>query len=479
MRFSEIADVDRTAEDDWFDPILSADTKLFVDPFLIYLDSDKFWVDSHTQLVSFFEEVLTLVAKAGSEQSNHWKAAQRLLLFPEPAEFCLGVGVRPLGHGTGDGLQAGMLLAARSTAKAVGTSVAHIEELSLFEEGIGADLISDIVCNILKFRFIEYTHSVADRHKLAQKPGGLTRVVVKHARWDKKHLVWHDETVELPVNPFTGRAVLLTPARFLRKHPTVDPVDFWDWAWVNRNRQIRGQFNYDLGRNVDADRIASFARQNPHLTQDYLSKLEQTTPEPYDVEADPDGEVTWYDAGANLAYAVAEPKLPETPDEFCRFVESMLATFAKYVETHREGWENLWIDARTPRKERHVQAALRTFLFLICRAADIDLSAEPNTGRGPVDFKFSQGFRRKALAEVKLIRATAYWHGLDSQTPAYMEAEDASCAFYVSVGFRSSDLTDSRKKLVEEKSQKLSHRLGVQITPIFVDARRKPSASKA
>jgi hypothetical protein len=36
MLFSDAYGIQRTAEDDWFDPLLNLDTKLFIDPFLLY-----------------------------------------------------------------------------------------------------------------------------------------------------------------------------------------------------------------------------------------------------------------------------------------------------------------------------------------------------------------------------------------------------------------------------------------------------------
>ena len=53
MKFSELFAVKKDSEDDWFDPILSLDTKLFIDPFLIYASEDGFFKDSHTQIIDF------------------------------------------------------------------------------------------------------------------------------------------------------------------------------------------------------------------------------------------------------------------------------------------------------------------------------------------------------------------------------------------------------------------------------------------
>ncbi|GAA2386932.1 hypothetical protein GCM10009855_28800 [Gordonia cholesterolivorans] len=43
VQFSEYFDVAVDDDDDWFDPILDTDTRLFVDPFLIFKESDGPW----------------------------------------------------------------------------------------------------------------------------------------------------------------------------------------------------------------------------------------------------------------------------------------------------------------------------------------------------------------------------------------------------------------------------------------------------
>jgi hypothetical protein len=43
MLFSEACSLERSDEDDWYDPFLIADTRLFIDPFRIYADADDRW----------------------------------------------------------------------------------------------------------------------------------------------------------------------------------------------------------------------------------------------------------------------------------------------------------------------------------------------------------------------------------------------------------------------------------------------------
>lgn len=138
----------------------------------------------------------------------------------------------------------------------------------------------------------------------------------------------------------------------------------------------------------------------------------------------------------------------------------------------------LWVDDK-PRKERYVQAMLRTAVWRVCKAHHVDFTGEANAGRGPVDFKFSKGWKRRALAEVKLTNSTQYWHGLQEQTPQYMTSEGIKCGYFLSVGFRDQDFKNERLDRVRKAAETVSSKTGYKVTPIFVDARRKQSASKA
>jgi hypothetical protein len=53
MLFSETFNVHKAEADDWFDPVLSLDTKLFLDPFLLYALEDSTFAGSHNTVISF------------------------------------------------------------------------------------------------------------------------------------------------------------------------------------------------------------------------------------------------------------------------------------------------------------------------------------------------------------------------------------------------------------------------------------------
>ncbi|WP_146075374.1 hypothetical protein [Streptomyces sp. Ru71] len=473
MRFSETFDVTRTAEDDWFDPLLLADTNLCVDPFLIYDDANEFWARAHDDMIDFFVMVLKMVKAAkGDEKTPSWAKAKSLLLFPEPDEFCLGVTEgSPKGSGSGKGLQRPMLASAQVAVRHDIEAVEHIEELVLFQEGMGLDRISDMVCNVLKKHFVTYTQEVARRHSVPTE-----RIRVRHSSWDDRNAKWRDEFVELPRNPYTGSAILLTPARFLREMLTIGADDFWDWAWRQDSETLRANFNFDLAWRVPAAMKARMARENPELVKAYMRERETDEKKPYDIENDPLLRTKTYELGKSLATENPLSFTPSTPDEFREFIAALIAAYAHGIE-QSDGWRLLW-DKTKFRPESACQSLFRFAASHYCRAHKIDLTSEANAGRGPVDFKFVQNWEARALIEMKLASNSGFWHGLTKQTVQYLQSEELKCAFFVCICFEDKHFDPLFRQQVKDLAKATSRAHGVDIEPVFIDARPKASASK-
>jgi hypothetical protein len=477
VRFSEHYGITVDDEvDDWFDPLLFTDTRLFVDPFRVWADKDERWAGAHDHLLKFFAMVLAYVKEAkGNEKSPAWTKAQFLLLFPEPWEFCLGMAAgSPRGSGSGRGLQKDMLHGARTAVGLGITEVEHMELLVLFQEGIGVDRISDITCNVIKDYFIRYTQEVCRHHGVP-----MARFRVRHSHWDEEFGRWADGEHELPANPYlTGPPgpVLLVPARFLRKIPTVDPGEFWDYAWANLNEQLRGDFNYDLGKRVPAHLKARLARQHPDTAMAYLRTLETDPKPPYDLAADPDLRNRWYEGGRDLAATSPLSFVPSAPADFPVFVEAMIGSFSHGLE-ESDAWRLLWVDDK-PRGEREVQALFRSAVIHYCRAHGIVHSGESNAGRGPVDFKFAANWHAQALVEIKLTSNSRFWHGLRQQTVQYLRSEEVQLGYFVAVGFYDKDFEQKQLDRIEAVARQVSKETGKDVRFALVDARPKESASK-
>jgi hypothetical protein len=189
----------------------------------------------------------------------------------------------------------------------------------------------------------------------------------------------------------------------------------------------------------------------------------------------------WIAAARAVARAEAITAAPvgqPSPEGFLHWVGTLADRFQHAVE-HSDLWRVLWDDKLAkPRSELIVHASAAAMWNSLCALADVDMSREPDAGRGPVDFKFSAGWHRRALIEVKLLSSSKLFQGADAQLPEYLASEQVSCAYYVCVGFTDRDLRPERLALVRATCAAYEARSGCAVVPRFIDARPKPSASR-
>ena len=139
MQFSEKFKVKRTKIDTWFNPVLSLDTALFIDPFLIYAQEKGVFAGSHKEIIAVFNDVFKFVARSkGDRHSRFYRKAINTVRLPEVEELCLGY----TGDGTG-GVGSGIELATTIAAaiweaiEAGIIEIEHFEEVSILRSGIG------------------------------------------------------------------------------------------------------------------------------------------------------------------------------------------------------------------------------------------------------------------------------------------------------------------------------------------------------
>jgi hypothetical protein len=472
MQFSEVFSIKRGKSDDWFDPILSLDTQLFIDPFLLYAQEKGLFKGSHKQVIAFFNDMFSLIARSGGDKGSvHYKKAVRSMFFPEVEELCLGYtrgGTR--GSGTGEDL-------ARLTADALWEAInagvkeiTHFEEIGVIREGIGPDRISDITAGLLRSRLIEYT-----QHYCLDRNIPVSQVRYIRGRYDIQTHTWIPIEGKLPANRYNKRPILLVPQRYLRALPTINPDDFWRYCYTNNNEILRQEYSYDISTNVPKEEIVKLARNHPEFRSSYIKHVENRSSEPYDIEKDEKGLLRWYPETAH--YCNKHPqRLPvHSHTDFLQIVELMIREHKNFVEENG-GWKLLWNDNGTSKSEKAAQLLFLGIIKHYCKANDIDVSPEPNIGRGPVDFKVSHGYSFRGLLELKLARNTKFWDGLKIQLPTYMEAEGVKHGYFIVVIFSDTDI--NRLKDIRKVIQGVNS-TGLVIQHFTVDARtEKPSASK-
>lgn len=469
-RFSENFGITISDADDFFDPLLNLDTPLYVDPYLIWTQETGEFTGAHAELTTFFQEKFNQAAQMNpAPGSASFRQLVNDLRFPEFEEACIGMTAAST-HGSGSGIDTARAIVngLRAAIDAGLREPGHFEQIAIFGEGIGADRISDATCWLLRRRFAAYTKSICETKNVPLQNFQYPRV-----GYDGENHRWIPGSLSLPRNPFNGKAVILIPRRFLRQFPMINAGDFWQYCFDNNNAFIRERFGNEISRSVNKDVIIELARTNPRLVAEFVGSI--GAPEPYDLDKDPDLVKRWYDA--SLSYVSAHPlRLSITRQaSFDGVIRRILLDFKHFVEEN-SGWELLTNEDGSLRKERIAQRALLGILSQQCRFSDIDVSPEANIGRGPVDFKVSRGYHHKALIEVKLAKNSRFWHGLESQLPTYLKAEERKDGFFVIVALHEDD-----KQLREARRivRVVNQDLGLNIRVVVVYADRSAPGSRA
>jgi len=473
MYFSDCFSIKKTEEDDWFDVILDNDTKLFVDPFLIFQDSSTAWQNAHDILIKYFDICFQLIASSGMKKASPaYRKAIDLLQFPEPREFCLGYTEFGIdGSGSGPGYAVLIADAMEDAIRRGVKHLAHFEELGILNEGIGPDRISDLTCNVLRPQFIEYTQRVASKSKLPTQ-----QVKIRHAEFSQAYRRWNPKSVSLPINPINNSSILLVPQRFLRELPTLNAGDWWN---NYEAEQLRNDMNYEVMGKVGKRKIVSIARRNPSSVHAWTKEAEAISSVPYDFRSDPKGVWIWKKEGQR--FAASSPITIVPPDSQTKFVDVIrliIHQFKHFVE-EQGGWKLLWNDtAGKDKNEEAAQLLFRGITSSYCSANDIVIDREVNLGRGPVDFKFSNGYHNRALLEIKKLHNGKFWQGLQTQLPSYLESDECDLGWFMIIKYREEGSSQEWEKRIPGIINTIQQQQQCIIYAVTINAAPKKSASK-
>jgi hypothetical protein len=161
-------------------------------------------------------------------------------------------------------------------------------------------------------------------------------------------------------------------------------------------------------------------------------------------------------------------------------LDSASAVVARIIDDFRHLIEQrglnreLYRDDGRPRPEGTAQRLFFAVAYSHCKANNLDLSPEADTGSGRIDFKFSRG-RDRVLVELKLSRNPNVVHGYETQLEVYRAAEQTIRAYYVVIDVGGMGRKDERliaaRNAARERGEPLSELE-------FIDGFRQESASK-
>ncbi len=200
MRFSEYFKLDSTQPHlDFVDIRLDTDIVVFMDPSAIKASTSTFGHECASFVQNYFEAVLQRI-KTGKDAE-----AQRLVsCLNERNEFHLGYSQnKSRGHAFGT-ISAAVVWGALSKSQASVTGLLKdLEDTCLLIEGIGRDMISDAVCNILRGPLIHYTQHMCQYYDVP-----LTPAVDSGPIWNPVKEVWESTLLPLPMTS-EGKVILV------------------------------------------------------------------------------------------------------------------------------------------------------------------------------------------------------------------------------------------------------------------------------
>lgn len=193
---------------------LVSDLPLFLDPFLLFESKDGKYDYLKDEVINYFSML------------NDINTPVNLCRFPEVPNNWLGFCV----YGCmGKGLSLSFALNLKENIHHMfSDDFIHIGKLSLIKANLGTDNISDMIVNILKGFFLEYTEKYAKKYLLNSDKA--KNISVKNAVFNYGKKRWEDKEYYLPYisKENSESFIILTPKDLLSKNK----------AWINRESMV-------------------------------------------------------------------------------------------------------------------------------------------------------------------------------------------------------------------------------------------------
>ena len=451
------------------DTFIDIDTNLFVDPLLLKNIDIVEFSDSRKNLEGYFAKIIKLLSVSTKEDDIAWRVARKLLIFQEVRGVAIGYGKRS-SNGSGVGMYlANKLIKRGYELVQLGIKDPEVFELiGLFEEGFGADRLSDMTIKILKHDFYTFTENAVKRL-------GIKKVV---------QLKTEKRIYTLPRHPNGKHGIIFLPKNILKDLPVAV-----SWADIDNlvafNSQLRAKLNALIGdvfqernKKIRKDIIRERLFKDPENIKELINTYRSFSPKPYDFSKDPKGEFIFNALAKDYTkkYPIElQPLKSPTIEDIEGLVNKIVEKFRQHIEYNGLNKQLYDIDGfkKKLRPERYTQLLFYAMSDVYCDANNIDLNRESNAGSGSVDFKYSYGYDLRYVVELKH-SANNLLHGYEKQLKLYKQSENAKRSAYVVI-----QVANNKQRIIELQSiYKKEHEAGNKPPKIFVlDGRLKPSAS--
>lgn len=442
-----------------FDAILDEDNNFFINIVRLKDSAVPEFKDAYQHINQFFRDIATMLdcAKEPSQNDKIYRSARKKFCFHEVNGINLGFSKSKYGAGWGDNLSDRFLADAYQIIKTGSKQPEIFHLVSLFEEDVGPDRLSDMIATIIEPEINQYTLRIMQELNITPK----TR---PNLLFLKSGLV---------KNPNKNAPILLLPIDVLHELPIAEGWDDVEYV-ASKNDSIRREISSAIGATWmkwASDRRKKYLKEHIFMNPDVCGRV---------IAGYQKLQLDVCNIKKNLNYCAElflknmKEDVPfrqeRKPSSSLDAAKDVINIFKQWIENNR-GWA-LVQDAKSDNMEKIVQRLIHLGAIYYVEENNFDFSCESNAGRGPVDLKISRG-NDKTLAEIKLSTNDQYLHGFEVQIKEYAKAERTRNLIYVYVDLGNPGKT---KKIIhlynETKSQ------GKQCPDlVIIDARPKKPAS--
>lgn len=443
-----------------FDALLDKDNNFFINIIRLKQSTVPEFVQAYKSINCYFSNIATLLDAADSPSIDDpmYRSARKKFHFHEVNGINLGFSKSGYGSGWGEMLSEKVLQDAYQIVKKGSKQPEIFHLVSLFEENVGPDRVSDMIATIIENEIKDYTLRI-------MKELNITPETCPNVSFLKNGLV---------KNPNKRDAILLLPEEILHELPIAKDWDDIDRV-VSENNVIRKEISNEISttwkRWASSDKKAHI-KEHIFMEPDICSRV---------IDGYRNQKLPAYDFKEDVTYLteflLKKIKKSGLLNRKIKHPSSIVAMqeiiniFKDWVENNR-GWA-LIQSAPSAKREKAIQRFMHLGAKNYIEINDIDVSFEPNEGPGPVDIKISRG-SDKTIAEIKLSSNGQYLHGYEAQIIEYGKAERTENLIYVFI-----DVGNPNRK---KRILNLYNQTKLSMVPypklIIIDACPRDSASK-
>ena len=439
-----------------FNISLINDMPLFIDPFLLFGSEKQKYQNLHKEIIKY----LRFLRDFSKRNPILDKGTQKeLFQFPEISQNWLGLCLKG-NSGSGLGAKFGNALFANlgkiftDFGHEKITQSSHLEKLCIIAPGVGRDNISDFTTNLILGYLLDYTQTFAKENI---EPELLKEFYVSHVFFNYELGRWLPKSFLLPA--FKDNYVILTPRDILTRDDT----------WINQSDMLKdieciaeslpdGQLRADLNRYLSEvmqsdipqqeqhKRVLSFYQHYPELV-DYFIRNKEDRKDEATLRSSELVCATEEVLNTNVIELISQLAETDFYKSECNSIEATKARiiFLREVIENKDGYRIFYQNGVPLKREKDLQIMFRLTWF----GTRFDINREVNNGRGPVDFKISNGSADTNLVEMKLASNSKLKQNLQNQVEIYQKANNSCHSFKVIICFSESEILKANRILRE------------------------------